>query len=246
MGVRFVAKGVNGEPTAREYAAPVRRGLEAIHFLNESLAKCERNFAPDKVKGTQVGDPVPQAAFLSCKGTVNCIETSMSESESMTMFVIARTAADGSVVAERPMFIGNYQGKHVDGGNAFGVSIYLSALNRITGTAGFGADAAANENKLAGITKAAVANLWGLYMFQVSPVAVTLRDFTANLTQVTSASTPRRMATGKIRVGSGQSNLLGSCDIALFQGHSVLLTEQEIQATVADLRAYALRRGIQV
>lgn len=246
MGVRLVAKGVDAESVATEYAAPVRRGLEAVHFLNTSLTKAARNFAPGKGQGKVVGSPVPQAAYLSCKGTVACIESAMAESESMTLFIIARTAADGSVVPDRPMFLGNYQGQNVDGGTAWGVSIYLGALNRITATAGYGSDAASNTNVLAAVTKTAVANLWGLYMIQVTPTAVVIRDFTSGLTQSASPSLPRRLAIGKIRIGSGQSNLLGSCDVAAFQGHSVALTEAEIQSTVADLRAYAARRNITV
>lgn len=246
MGVRLVAKGVDAESFATEYAAPVRRGLEAIHFLNTNLVKAARNYAPGKEQGRVIGAPVPQTAYLSCKGTVNCIESAMSETEAMTVFVVARTATDGSIVAERPMFMGNYQGLNVDGGAAWGSSIYLSDLNRITATAGFGADAASNVNSRAGVTKTAVANQWALYMLQVSSAGVTIRDFTSNLTQNTGASIPRRLATGKIRIGSGQSNLLGSCDVALFQGHSLLLTEAEIQTTVADLRAYMLRKGVVV
>lgn len=246
MGVRLVAKGVDAESVATEYAAPVRRGLEAVHFLNTSLTKAARNFAPGKGQSKVVGAPVPQTAYLTCKGMVNFIESAMSETESMTMFVIARTAVDGSVVADRPMFLGNYQGQAGDSGPAYGVSIYLSALNRITATAGYGSDAGTNTNVLAGVTKPAVANVWGLYMIQVTPTAVVMRDFTVGLTQTTSASLPRRLSTGKIRIGSGQTNLSGNCDVAVFQGHSVALNESEIQATAADLRAYAARRGLTV
>ncbi|MNH21743.1 hypothetical protein D3C79_815680 [compost metagenome] len=126
------------------------------------------------------------------------------------------------------------------------MSIYASALNRVTATAGYGATAEANENKVSGVTKPALANQWGLYMMQVSAAGLTMRDFTANLSQFISASAPRRLATGKIRIGSGQSNFTGLCDVAVFQGHSELLDESEIQTTVADMRAYALRRGIVV
>ncbi|MNP62575.1 hypothetical protein D3C76_1578700 [compost metagenome] len=83
-------------------------------------------------------------------------------------------------------------------------------------------------------------------MLQVSSAGVTMRDFTSNLIQTTNASTPRRLSTGKIRVGSGQTNLLGLCDIAVFQGHSALLTDAEIQTTVVDIRAYLLRKGVVV
>ncbi|HGM5587122.1 TPA: hypothetical protein ACKP2Y_003487 [Pseudomonas putida] len=246
MGTRIVAKDVDAEAFATEYAAPIRRGLEAIHFLNGSLVKAARNYAPGKAQGKVVGAPVPQAAYLSCKGTVNCIETAMSEAEAMTLFIVARTPADGTVSAERPMFLGNYQGLAADGGAAWGVSIFVNSENRVTATGGFGADAASNTNVLAGVTKPQLANKWGLYMLQVSSAGVTMRDFTSNLIQTTNASTPRRLSTGKIRVGSGQTNLLGLCDVAVFQGHSALLTDAEIQTTVADIRAYVLRKGVVV
>lgn len=247
MGVRLVAKGVDAEQFASEYSAPVRRGLEAIHFLNVSVAKAAKNYAPGKSQGVVIGAPVASAAYLSCNGTVNCIETSVPETDNLTIFVVARTAADGSVVAERPMFFGNYQGLHVDGGAAYGMSLYLSAHNRMSGTAGFGASVADNANVQAGITKPAVANLWALYMVQVSASGTTTRDFTAGMVQTTGpAGKPRRLATGKIRIGSGQSNLLGACDVAVFQAHSVVLTEAEIGITVADIRAYMSRRGVTV
>lgn len=246
-GVRLVAKGIDAEQFASEYSAPVRRGLEAIHFMNTTVAKAAKNYAPGKDQGLIIGAPEPASGYLSCKGTVNCIETSVSESENMTLFVVARTAADGSIAADRPMFLGNYQGTNADGGPAWGVSLYLSALNRVTGTGGFGVDAADNTNVLAGVTKPAVANKWGLYMVQVSAAGITTRDFTSGLVQSTSPSgRPRRFSSGKVRVGSGQTNLLGACDVAVFQAHSVVLNETEILATAADLRAYVSRRGIVV
>ncbi|AJQ47965.1 MULTISPECIES: hypothetical protein [Pseudomonas] len=247
-GVRLVAKGIDAEQFASEYSAPVRRGLEAIHFLNTTPAKAAKNYAPgkDKEQGKIVGAPVASSGFLSCKGTVDCIETAVAETENMTIFVAARTAVDGSVAADRPMFFGNYQGFNIDGGVAWGVSLYLSGLNRITGTAGFGVDAADNTNIVSGVTRT-VASKWGLYMLQVSAAGTTIRDFTTGLSQtIAPAGRPRRLALGKVRIGSGQTGLLGACDVAIFQAHNVVLTEAEIQATVADHRAYLARRGIVV
>ena len=246
MGVRVIAKGVNAEDFATEYAAPVRRGLEGIFFLNTSLNKAARNFAASKPQGAVVGSPVPSLLALAVKSRVNYIQTQISEVAEMTFFMVCRTAADGSVAADRPMFFSNYQGVNADGGASFGLAFYLTSPTRLSGGASYGADAASNELKLAGITKASVANSWGLFSLSVGLTGVTLRDHTVGNSATISASTPRRTATAKIRIGSGVSAFDGSSEIAVFQAHSVALNDSEIATTVADLRAYMSRRGVAV
>jgi hypothetical protein len=247
MGVRVIAKGVDAEQYATEYAAPIRRGLEAIFFLNTSLEKSARNYVAGKPQGSIVGSPVANPNYLATKGRVNYVQTQLAETADMTIFVLARTSADGSVIAERPMLFGNYQTLNADGGAAFGVCMYLTSPTRFNAGAGFGADAAANELRLAGLTKADIANKWNLYGMVVSSAGLTLRDFTTNQTSTApGVALPRRLASGKIRIGSGVTAFDGSADMAVFQAHSVALTETEIQTTVADLRAYAARRGIVV
>lgn len=253
MPTQLIAKGVNAEPDATEFSAPIRRGLEAIHFTNVTgqlpASRILQNYAPGKSKfpARLQGSPTPTPSYLSCTGLTNLLETSMSETDEMTLFVVARTAVDGSASATRPMFMGNYRGVNADGGAAFGVGMYLSALNRISATAGVGANAADNTNIVSGVTKPVVANVWSLLAMRVSAAGVLMRDYTGNLENtVALGGKPRRKALGKIRVGSGQSDLTGACDIGLFQGHSVALTDDEMLTTALKLRAYMARVGITV
>jgi len=244
MGVRLIAKGVDAEQYATEYAAPVRRGLEGIFFLNTTLAKAARNYASGKPQGSIVGAPVPSSLALAVKSRVNFVQTQISEVAEMTFFIVCRTAADGSVTADRPMFFSNYQGVNLDGGPSFGLAFYLTSPTRLSGGASYGSDAATNELKLAGITKPSVANSWALFSLSVGPTGVTLRDHTVGNSATISASTPRRTATAKIRIGSGVSAFDGAADVAVFQAHSVALTDTEITSTVLDIRAYMARRGL--
>ena len=247
MGVRLIAKGVNAEDFATEYAAPVRRGLEGVFFLNTSLSKAARNFAASKPQGSVVGGPVPSALALAVKSRVNYIQTQISEVAEMTFFMACRTAADGSVSADRPMFFSNFQGQAADGGAAYGLSFFLTTGSRLSFGGGYGADAASNDQKLAGFTKTGVANAWVLYSASIGPSGVTLRDHTAGLTNtLSSGGLARRVATAKLRIGSGITSFDGSADIAVFQAHSVALNDAEIATTVADIRAYMSRRGVSV
>lgn len=247
MGVQLSAKGVDAEQYATEYSAPVRRGLEGIFFLNTSLTKSPRNYASGKPQGTVVGAPVPSAVALAVKSRVNYVQTQISESAEMTIFIVCKTASDGSVTADRPMFFSNYQGINADGGAAFGLSFYLGAGTRLTFGGGYGTDAASNTQKLAGITKAGVANSWALFSMSVGASGVTIRDHTAGGNgTISSAGLPRRTATAKIRIGSGITSFDGSADIAAFQAYSVELSDLEISTTAEDLRGYMARKGILV
>ncbi len=245
MGVSIKAKDVDAESYAVEYSAPVRRGLQGIHFLNQSAEKAAHNYAPGKTSGTVAGTPVAAAGYLTCTNMANYIQTDVAEADLMTIFVAARAATDGTDSATRAMFTGTFRGVASDGGIAQGVGVYVSAVNRVGSFAGFGADAAGDTlvNALITVTP----TVWGLYMLQVSAGSVVVRDFTRNLTTTSNSAAPRRKSTNKLRIGSGYTyGGAGQCDVGVWQAHDVVLTETEIQATVADLRAYMLRKGITV
>lgn len=245
MGVSIKAKDVDAESYAVEYSAPVRRGLQGIHFLNQSVEKAAHNYAPGKTSGTVAGAPVPSAGYLTCTNMANYIQTDVVESDLMTIFVAARAATDGTDSATRAMFTSTFRGVAADGGVAQGVGVYVSAANSINGFAGFGADAAGDTRESAVITDTPTA--WGLYMVQVSAGAVSVRDFTRNLTATENSAAGRRKTTSKLRIGSGYTYAgSGQCNVGVWQAHDVVLTESEIQTTVADLRAYMLRKGVTV
>lgn len=191
--------------------------------------------------GSVVGVPVASDAFLTCKGMTNYIQTGILETESLTMLVIAKSAGIGGTPDETPLVCGSY-----GSGALSGVCMYIPLTDRLSGTGGFGNDDASNVNVTASVSPAPTTK-WGLYSVQVSPAGVTTKAHTANLTNTFAQAVPRRLAGRTMRIGSGYSNSQkGTVDIALFQYHSVLLTADELTKTVADLRAYATRRGIAV
>jgi len=239
MGVQVVAKGVDAEQYATEYSAPVRRGLEGIFFTNGSLEKAARNYAPNKQSGSIVGAPTVNSGYISLKGGANYIQTPILETESVTMFIIARQVPDPANPGALVMFCGNYAG-----GPFSGVSMYVPAAGRLTGTAGYGNDDVSNSNSAVSVTPISEM-VWGLYSVTISPTLVVTRSHTANLSGQVVQTLPRRPSTRPVRIGWGYSAAhLGWSDVALYQHHSVGLTDDERAKTVADLRAYAARRGI--
>lgn len=249
MGTKIVAKDVIAEGFSIEYSAAVSRGLEAIHFLNTSPQKAARNYAPGKPSGGVVGNPVAYSDRLACKGLTDYIQTALSESDSMTFFCIARSSEDNSSDAKRPGFFGNYStsGLGVDGAAADGTVMYFRTVGNMAAAAGYGNTAADKTFPLATLSAADAAK-WSLYVVQISTAGITFRDITNNRssTQNGTGGLPRRRSLTKFQLGSNPSRFGGTCDVAVWQAHSVSLTEDEIATTIADLRGYALRKGIVV
>lgn len=241
MGVQVVAKGVDAENYATEYAAPVRRGLEGIFFINSFIEKLARNYAPDKLSGVVVGAPSVNAGYASFKGMANYVQTQIRETTDVTFFVVARSADTPGAADSTPLICGTF-----DSAAPAGISLYASGTDRVAGTAAYGDDDASSTNASA-IATPIVLSSWNLYSVTVNSAGVTARSHTANVSISRAATKPRRPSTRTVRIGSGYSNTQrGNVDIALYQHHSVSLTEDEIARTVADLRAYAARRGITV
>jgi hypothetical protein len=247
MGVRLIAKDVDAEAFATEYSAPVRRGLEGIHFLNTSIQKAAHNYAPGKKSGSVVGVPVALADRLTTVGLVSYVQSEVAESDSMTFFCIARSGDANTSGGTRPGFFGTYTGLGADGGAADGIAMFFSGPGAIAVNGGYGNTAADKVFPRASLSSADAAK-WALYVVIVGPTGITFRDITNNraATQTATSGLPRRRTLNKLRLGSLFQDFGGTCDLAVWQAHSVVLTEDEISTTIADLRAYALRKGIVV
>lgn len=248
MGVRIVAKGVNAEPYATEYASPVRRALEGIHFLNGSLEKSARNYAPgNKPQGSVVGTPVIGTGFLKCTGLSNFIQTGLAESRNGTLFVVFRNAVDDGANGNKSMPAGNYRSSGAALPGASGVGFYAgSAVSRVNGLAACAATDADTATMSVATTQVTPLTTWSMAVLTFSDASLVHRNLTVPYTATTALPFPRRVSTDKLRIGSGFSSYPGVCDVAAFQYHSAVLTEAEIQAVYADLKAYVLRQGIAV
>ena len=251
MGTQFIARNVDAEAFAREYAAPVRRNLEAWHFLNTSAAKASRNYAPGKPSGFVVGAPVESAGFMTFKGLANYIQTATPETAEQTFFSVVRSADTFASDANRPMFYGTFK-QPLPGGTdtdtTFGCALYATTATGITATAGRGnttADDTAAGVSLAGQTLAS----WSLIVQTVYAdlTPTTTKNETDGATGTASASAlPRLVSAGKYRIGSGFLQFGGLTDMAFFAAYSAVLTASEKAAVVADIRAQMLRRGVVV
>lgn len=244
MGVQILSKGVDAENFAVEYAAPVTRGLQGIFFLNGTLEKCARNYAANKPNGSIVGIPTLGANFLTCKGSTNFVQTGISESESMTMFVVARSPLTGTPApADFPHWVSNFSSSAVEGS---GVMIYPPDAGRVTASTSHGNDAASNINLSAAVGPVVV-NAFSLHSSVHKLGSTTSLSHTAGVTSTSTSALPRRVSSRKMRIGSGySSSQQGLVDVAAVFIYNVELTATEIAIVAADIKAYAARKGITV
>lgn len=246
MGVRITAKDVDAEAYATEYSAPIRRALEAVHFLNGTAEKSAHNYAPGKLSGSVAGAPVATANSLGVKSLANYIQSAAGEAAEMTIFIIARSSDTFVSDANRPMIIGTYNGFTAAGGGTPGLSMFVTdtSVRCAVGLSDTGGSAITHNTSIINT----YASVWALYVLRVTSSGVSLRDVTHALTTNTTypVGSSRRPSTNRLRIGSAFTGFQGIADIAVTQIHSAALTEDEIQRTVTDLRAYAARRGITV
>lgn len=124
MGLILTAKGADFEANAVSYIPPVPEGLLYWGFLNDSVEKLGRNYAPEGVPATVIGTPTvnSQGAVLNTAGH---IQTPAVQTASITLIAVGRPVADG---AEQGMFISNYTSARLNGvaGTSFGASLYCS------------------------------------------------------------------------------------------------------------------------
>jgi glutamate mutase epsilon subunit len=108
MGIVLNSKTLGDEASALAYVLPVDRGVEAIHFLNESLDKARRNYARGKPDAAVIGAPGVGSGFLSFQGGVSYLQTSIPESVEQTFFVFALNSDTLAYDAQRTLLIVNY------------------------------------------------------------------------------------------------------------------------------------------
>lgn len=247
MGVQIYANDVDAEQYVTEYAPPVRRALEAVHFTNTSLAKAVRNYAKGKAQGSLVGNPVALADRVSCNSMTNFLQLGIQEPSQLTLFLIARSGDANTSAATRPGFVGTFDGVAADGGAADGMAMFFSGNGQISVNAGYGNTVSDKVFPRASLS-VGDGGSWVLYSIVVSTAGITFTDHTNNrtVTQTATGGLPRRPTLNRLRLGSLYKDYSGACDIAALQLHSAVLTASEQALTVADLRAYAARKGIKV
>lgn len=248
MGTQIVAKNVNAESFALKYAAPVRRGLEAWHFLNTDLVKAARNYAPGKPNAKVIGEPTVQANFMQFKSLSNFLQTDVKESAAMTIFAVVRCVDTMVDDAHKPMFLGTFRSMAADGsGETFGVSLYANGVTSLVGGASRGTSVADDTSSGAGLSGHDFTK-FALIVQEVyaGPMQNRITNATAGVSATGSSSAPRYPSAGVMRIGSGYHQFSGAGEIAFAALYSVSLDADEIAAVVADIRRYMATRGVVV
>lgn len=248
MGTQIVAKGVSGESFALKYAAPVRRGLEAWHFLNTDLVKAARNYAPGKPNAKVIGEPIIQPNFMQFKSLSNFLQTQVMESAAMTIFAVVRCFDTMADDAHKAMFLGTFRNDAAaGGGETFGVSMYTNNPTSLIGAASKGNTVDNDTASGAGLSNHDFSK-FALVVQEVSagtaPTRIT--NATTGVTVIGNSTLPRFPSVGLMRIGSGYHQFAGTGEIAFAALYSESLTATEIAAVVADIRRYMETRGIVV
>ncbi|MGH2342551.1 hypothetical protein ACRC7T_13835 [Segnochrobactraceae bacterium EtOH-i3] len=226
---------------------PVARGLQALHLTRGSPAEAALNRARGGCgDGSVVGSPASVAGYISCRGLSDFIQSRMREYDELTFFTVAKTNASLADDANCPMYYGTYRNTSVDlSATSYGVGVYLSTAADVRGIASRldGSVPPVRGSFPSVITDGSHRSAWALYVQTVTPDETLLCDLTNGLTGTVRTGT-RDKSVGLFRIGSGYSDLGGTCQIAWWQGHSVALSDSEIEANAAwiadDLAAYGI------
>lgn len=248
MGLQIINKDIDIENTARAYGGGVRRGLEVRHFLNYSVEKAARNYAPGKPDATIFGEPTlgGGGSYLQCKSLSHFLQSQWQEPFGGTVIIVARTLDTAADNATRPCLFGTASSLPLlsDGTAISGFSLLrLSAANTVAFNATRG-DESANASHTALISW--TPSNWTAFVC-TAPAGVgqnTILNATSGTTVVSStpAAAARYPSRAAMRWGSGYSALAGTNEIMMVFGWSVVLSSDEIATELALARAYALRK----
>lgn len=241
-----IATDISGESFLGAFDSPVRRGLQAIHFTNETLDKCKVNFAPGKrdISGAIFGTPTVFPGYLRCTGLKHFLQTGVRETRDGTLLVIFRNAVDDAAVANRTMPAGTYRGVGLLPG-ASGIGLYAGGqVSRVNGLAVHAPNDGATATLLAATVQAIPLTNWQCIVQTFSDAVHTCQNMTAPYSAQQTPASVRRVTQDQIRIGSPYTSYTGVCDVASFQYHDVVLDPSEIELIYAAHKAYVSGKGV--
>ena len=252
MGTAIVAKNTSAiDSGLRKIVPPVTRGLEAIHFLSGSAERAAANYAAGKPNATSVGAPAITANFATLKALTNYIQTEVADAPTQTIFRVVRTSDTMVDVDHCPVFDSTYSS-----GSNLGTMFYGNVGGNINQTAACFADASLTTISTRAVSLSNGTEIFpatfSLIVTSVGATQTVVRNETLGITDQSVVNTfGRRPSTRPFRLGSayveGNTHYKGTCDVAFWQHHSVLLTPSEIALTVARIREIMLKlHGITV
>ena len=256
MGLVLKASGSDFEANAVSYLPPVAEGLMYWGFLNDSVAKLGRNFAPGGLPVSVVGSPE-----VSSAGAVldvnRYIQSEVRQTPSMTLIVVGNPVLDG---AEQGMFISNYTSARpgVLAGISSGVSLYCGGDDPGDGKFRLNANVSSFSGVSGAPSSIRQASLFGLDIARPAFLAMTF-DASEKITRVFNLSTGDKAQTAafteSVDIGVtpfriGASPLTSYPNRAKHQHFAAIynrkLSEAELALIYTRIKAYLATRGVTV
>lgn len=247
MGVQLIAN--VPAPWNTKVLPPVTRNLEGWFTFDTDSSRFAFNRAPDKLDATIVGSPTAFPTHARFRGTVNYLQTQISDTDEVTLIAVAKTANTFVAGVDGGFIIGCHLGPVVTPGftgNASGANLYFDHPTQMKGSAS--RDNLAGGSNTSGVTGTGTPNnTWSLRTLRAkSGVVTTLIDHTANVT-VNGVDANQRVLTGnKYRIGSATAGFNSDIDVSFVGIHSARLTDNELALQVATVRERMRRLGITV
>lgn len=252
MGVVIVSPNTRA-PWNTKILSPVTRGLEGWFECDTDIHRLGFNRAPSKPNAKIVGSPVVGSASTRFKGMLNYLNTSIAETDAMTIMVVGKSANEipagspGGGDGNTPMYAGTYTGPAaiISSGTSSGIALHHSANTTLYA---IGArDNGSGASTAAQISAPDIANGWGLRALRTSTGEKTRVQ---NITRGTSAENPsintRIPTTNHLRIGGGYTGFAGEVDISHIVVFSVRLTDAELDLMAAFMRKRASSIGLSV
>jgi hypothetical protein len=228
----------------------VTRGLVGWFTFDTDASR----FGVNRVLGASAavvfGAPTAYATHGRFKGNVNYINTGIKETTEMTLIAVCRAVSVPTGAADGIIFVGNIGGSAItpgyEGLSAFGVSIYMSTPDVLSGSAC--RDNGSGSTTSAGATISnEVQTDWAIRAVITAQVGGTI---VKNLTQGTSgkrdSTATRVLSDAPFLIGSAPTSYTGESDISAVAVYSVALTDDEIAKVASQMRIRTTRLGLSV
>lgn len=249
MGILIRVKNASFENKAVAFVPPVADGLEYLNFFSGGAANVARNLAPNKPSGVLFGSPVYNEHSAVFTSQAAYVGTSVEDAPEMTMIAVARAVADSAA-----HIISSFSGPRPGGvaGTSYGKTMWFTnptngdgwvqiqtVQGRWDGIAG-----SAALNTISGTLPINV-NQWVAATGLMGVNTNQMRNNSSGFVDTDATQLQPDPTSMKLRIGSATISS-GSAEIAFAAVYSRLLTDTEVDAVYAFIKAYYARRGIAI
>lgn len=249
MGTTIIQSGYSATNPTR-FANPVQNDLLYSGVFNSRTSGFwERNFAPSGVAGAVVGVPTlaDSGATVQFTGLTNYIQTTVQETDELTVLMVAATDATLADDANKPCFFGTWTAPPADdpgGSDTFGVHSRITTSGALRMGAGRGTSTSDDVNGDAAVTVADHTALAIYTMTAQSGVVTSMTDHTNGNTAVDDSTANRLLTAATYRVGSGYKQYGGTCRLGQLRIWGAVKSDAAIAEEVRFTRWSMAQLGV--